>query len=281
MPSVAAVTGLLFWAGYQTGAHLTVQHQQQSNAEQLNEALAEERRELDELRSEQRAHLDALALRVATLQARAMRVDALGERLVGMGKLSKDEFDFDAEPAMGGLDAAESGVSQSAFDISLDLQRLDSLLRDREDKLRLLEGQLANRELMHEALPSGKPVQKGWATSSYGYRTDPFTGKKTLHRGIDFAGKKGTEIYAVAGGVVKRSERGSGYGNLVEIQHADGYSTLYAHNKENLVKVGDVVTKGQLVALLGNTGRSSGPHVHFEVHKDGKVVNPRRYIRAP
>jgi murein DD-endopeptidase MepM/ murein hydrolase activator NlpD len=154
-------------------------------------------------------------------------------------------------------------------------------LDDREIKLGMLEQQLLGSELIEESRPSGRPVKKGWISSFYGKRTDPFSGKKSYHRGMDFAGKKGAEVYAVAAGVVERSKKVAGFGNVVEIRHPDGYTTLYGHNDENLVKEGDVVSKGQLIALLGNTGRSSGPHVHFEVHKDGKIVDPRRYIRAP
>jgi murein DD-endopeptidase MepM/ murein hydrolase activator NlpD len=247
---------------------------------ELRDMLRNERLAVEQARAEQRDHLDALALRIGSMQARMLRVDALGERLVGMGKLDREEFDFVAEPAVGGSDAS-GGVSHDVDDIGLNLERLNALLDDREGKLEMLEEQLLNRRLIHETLPSGRPVQKGWISSHFGKRTDPFSGKKSYHRGMDFAGKQGTEVYAVAGGVVERAKKVSGYGNVVEIRHPDGYTTLYGHNQENLVEEGDVVSKGQLIALLGNTGRSSGPHVHFEVHKDGKILDPRRYIRAP
>jgi murein DD-endopeptidase MepM/ murein hydrolase activator NlpD len=160
------------------------------------------------------------------------------------------------------------------------MQRIANLLADREDKLTALELVLMNRGLMAEVTPSGRPVKKGWMSSGFGKRTDPFKGKKTYHRGVDFAGKRGSDVVAVASGVVVRSKKAAGYGNFVEIRHADGYSTLYAHNKENLVKSGDMVNKGQTIALLGSTGRSSGPHVHFEVHRNGKIVNPLRFVRS-
>ena len=138
-----------------------------------------------------------------------------------------------------------------------------------------------NRTLLAEAMPSGKPVKKGWMSSGFGKRTDPFRGSKSFHRGLDFAGKRGSDVVAVASGIVTRAKKVAGYGNVVEIKHADGYSTLYGHNKENLVKEGEMVSKGQTIALLGSTGRSSGPHVHFEVHHNGKIVDPLRYVRAP
>lgn len=280
LPGVAAMAGLLIWAGYEVGAHQSEQRFSESVSAELRQILREERAVIDAVRSEQRDHLDALALRIGEMQAHMMRLDALGDRLVGIGKLDREEFDFTDAPAVGGIAVAE-GVPQDFSDLNADLERLDSLLQDREIKLTVLEEQLLGSELMSEVLPSGRPVKKGWISSLYGRRTDPFTGKKTYHRGIDFAGKRGTEVHAVAAGVVKRARKTAGYGNLVEIRHPDGFTTLYAHNQENLVKAGDVVSKGQQIALLGSTGRSSGPHVHFEVHKDGKIVDPRRYIRAP
>lgn len=280
LPSVAAVAGLLVWAGYEAGVYHAEQGRSEALTVELHDALREERLAVEQVRAEQRNHLDALALRIGQMQARMMRIDALGDRLVGIGKLDRDEFDFSSKPAVGGV-ASIDAVSQDINDIGNDMERLNSLLDDREAKLDMLEEQLLGSELMHEVLPSGRPIKKGWISSVYGKRTDPFSGKKTYHRGIDFAAKKGTEVYAVAAGVVERSKKVAGYGNVVEIRHADGYITLYGHNNENLVEQGDVVSKGQLIALLGSTGRSSGPHVHFEVHKDGKIVDPRRYIRAP
>ena len=224
--------------------------------------------------------MDALALKVAELQAHLMRLDALGDRLVEIGKLDRDEFDFASSPPMGGIEASVPGETQSAAELSADMARISRLLEDREDKLSALERVLMNRGLMAEVVPSGRPVSKGWMSSGFGKRTDPFKGKKSYHRGVDFAGKRGTDVVAVAAGVVTRSKKVPGFGNFVEIRHADGYSTLYAHNQKNLVKKGDVVSKGETIALLGSTGRSSGPHVHFEVHRDGKIVNPLRFVQS-
>ena len=248
-------------------------------ADELKKIIHEERKEVEVAKATQEAHLDALALRIASVQAHMMRVDALGDRLASMGKLDKDEFDFSTEPAVGGL--ATEGVvpAQDVLQISADLQKVTQLLEDREQKLVVLESLLMNRDLKKESLPSGRPVKRGWMSSTYGQRTDPFTGKKTWHRGVDFAGKTGNDVIAVAAGVVTRSEMTSGYGNVVEIRHADGYTTRYGHNHENMVEVGQVVEKGEVIALLGSTGRSSGPHVHFEVHQNGRSVNPRKFIR--
>ncbi len=280
VPGVALVSALLVWAGYAVGTYRAEQAQREAVAAELKNIVGNEREQIKIAKAEQRAQLDALALRVARLQAHLMRLDALGERLVGVGKLDAREFDFHAEPAQGGLEEGPL-ATESVSGIESSLERIDRLLADREVKLGMLEDQLANRKLIHETSPSGRPVDKGWISSTYGVRIDPMTGKKAHHYGIDFAGAEGTPVHAVAGGVVIRSGKGSGYGNRVEIRHPDGYVTIYAHNEKNLVKVGDVVSKGQVIALLGSTGRSTGPHVHFEVHKDGRKVNPRKFIRAP
>jgi len=280
VPGVALVSALLVWAGYELGSWHTEKTRSASAMAQLRQLVNREREQLEVARSEQRAHLDALALRVARLQAHLMRLDALGERLVGLGKLDGKEFDFSAEPAQGGRED-EQATSPDAVDILESMQRIERMLADREDKLRMLEEQLANRELIRETSLSGRPINQGWISSIFGRRTDPITGKKAWHHGLDFAGKEGEPVHAVAAGVVVRVDHEKGYGNVVEIRHPDGYTTIYGHNKKNLVSEGDVVTKGQVIALLGNTGRSTGPHVHFEVRRQGRLVDPRRYIRAP
>jgi len=276
LSGVAVVSGFL-------GYHLGQRDADTTGIETANAAihadLAVERQKIADAKVQQRAHLDAMALRIAELQAHLMRIDALGDRLVVIGKLDGDEFDFSVAPPAGGIDDAIPDGNQSFADLTEQMKHISGVLTDREKKLEELEDVLMNRELKAEVTPSGKPVKKGWLSSGFGRRTDPFSGKKSYHRGIDFAGKRGTEIVAVASGVVTRSERASGYGNVVELRHADGYSTLYAHNQENLVYEGDVVNKGQTIALLGSTGRSSGPHVHFEVHRNDKIVNPLRFVR--
>ncbi|HEY9050177.1 MAG TPA: M23 family metallopeptidase, partial [Gammaproteobacteria bacterium] len=123
------------------------------------------------------------------------------------------------------------------------------------------------------------PITRGWISSYYGMRTNPFTGKLQFHKGMDFASKSGSEVQAVAGGVITWSGKRYNYGNMVEVNHGNGYVTRYAHNKENLVKVGDTVKKGQAVASMGSTGRSTGPHVHFEVLKDGRQINPLKFVQ--
>ena len=237
-----------------------------------------DRASLIEEKAEVQAHLDALAIRLGSLQAHMMRIDALGDRLVEVAKLDEAEFNFSAEPAMGGLDASENATSQDIDELLADVNAFNSMIEDRGQKLDVLEELIATGQLYEEITPSGRPIVKGWLSSRFGKRIDPKTGKKTFHRGYDYAGKTGADVIAVASGLVIRSEFQKGFGNMIELKHPEGYSTVYAHNKENLVKVGDVVKKGQQIALLGSTGRSTGPHVHFEVRRNGKYVNPTKFV---
>ena len=225
-------------------------------------------------------NLNALALRMGEIQSRVVRLDALGRRLVEMADLDAEEFNFDEIPARGG---PELVTDREPFEIPNFLDELEKLvqkLEDREPKLAVVEGTLMNRKLHAEVFPTGRPVKKGWISSVFGWRNDPITGKRAFHEGIDFAGRANSEVVAVAAGVVVWSGSRWGFGNAVEVNHGNGYSTLYAHNKKNLVKVGDRVKKGQVLALLGSTGRSRGPHVHFEVRRYGKAVNPIKFVRA-
>jgi murein DD-endopeptidase MepM/ murein hydrolase activator NlpD len=274
-----SIAGLAGYTGFAVGQQRVAEVQVEALSRELRAELAAEKRLVEEARRENRQHLDAMALRIASLQAHLMRIDALGGRLVEIGELDEDEFDFSVPPPAGGIDDAVADGHQSAGELGQQMQRLAALLDDRERKLDTLEFRLMSLGLKAEVTPSGKPVAKGWLSSNFGRRTDPFTGKKSYHRGIDFAGKPGSDVIAVASGIVTRSKYASGYGNVVEIRHADGYTTLYGHNQENLVREGEVVSKGQTIALLGSTGRSSGPHVHFEVHRNDKIVNPLKYVQ--
>jgi murein DD-endopeptidase MepM/ murein hydrolase activator NlpD len=243
------------------------------------QVLTADREALKEEKAQLQAHLDALSIRIGSLQAQMLRIDALGERLVDIGQLDSDEFDFTKEPAIGGIDAPENEASRSIQDLISDVDGFNQLVEDRMQKLDILEELIATGKLYEEITPSGRPVIKGWLSSRFGKRIDPKTGKKTLHHGHDYAGKAGADVVAVASGLIVRAEYQKGFGNMIEIKHPDGYSTLYAHNKKNLVAVGDMVKKGEKIALLGSTGRSTGPHVHFEVRKNGKYINPNKYVK--
>lgn len=243
--------------------------------------ITEQGEQLDRMRQQESDRTVAMTLRLAELQARLVRLDALGERLTTMADLEKGEFDFGQTPAMGGPELLAGNELDEIFaapNVATAVDELAAQIEDRQQQLETLEALMANRKLEREVFIAGRPVNKGWMSSRFGRRTDPFTGRVAWHSGVDFAGKEGADIVAVAAGVVTWSDDRYGYGNLVEINHGNGFVTRYAHCKENLVKVGDVVKKGQIIALMGSSGRSTGPHVHFEVYKHGRAVDPSSYI---
>lgn len=245
----------------------------------IQEGLDQQSIGLEALQDQAELKLQALTINLAELQARMTRLDALGEHLTAMADLGNGEFDFSQAPAVGGPLAGEYSVDFSSMDLAGEVDSFEARLDDREQQLGILESLFRNRKLADETWLSGQPVEKGWISSAYGLRTDPFTGRRSRHNGIDFAGKEGSNVLAVAAGVVTWTGRESGYGNMVEISHGDGLVTRYAHNKQNLVAPGDLVRKGEPIALIGSTGRSTGAHVHYEVYKNGRSVDPSSYVR--
>ena len=264
-----------YWYSAATGSGVS------SNAVALlNDDLQREREQIASIRQANEDTMDALAIRIAQMNARVIRLDALGRRLTTMADLEGGEFDFDSAPALGGPEEpVAAGSNVPVPDVVEAMQTLNSQLDNREAQLGVLESVLMKQNLNERVYPQGRPVNSGWISSYFGKRTDPFTGKPANHTGIDFAGKMGAEIYAVADGVVTWSANRYGYGIMVEINHGNGYATRYAHNSENLVAVGDEVRKGQAVALMGETGRATGPNLHFEVLRNGRRVNPVNFIR--
>lgn len=269
----------MFGAGYlysaQTGSGVSL-----SEVATLSDELVAQKHQIQETRQETEDTLDALAISIGQMNARVIRLDALGRRLTEMADLEDGEFDFDSAPAMGGPEEPDpSGSAVAVPEVLTAMAALDSQLDNREAQLGVLESVLLDQNLSDRVYPQGRPVRSGWMSSYFGRRTDPFTGKPASHKGVDFAGKAGAEIIAVADGVVTWSADRYGFGNLVEINHGNGYATRYAHNAENLVAVGEEVRKGQTVALMGETGRATGPNLHFEVLKNGQRVNPVTFIR--
>ena len=249
------------------------------STEAWKEALSSQQQEIQHAKSDAEQKLAAMTMRIAELQARLVRLDALGERLTSMAKLDNGEFDFSRVPALGGPELAiEDDNSYSAPDFHVLLDQLSAQIEDRQQQLETLEALMANRKLQKDVFIAGRPITKGWMSSRFGRRTDPFSGRVAWHAGVDFAGKEGATIIAVASGVVTWSGERYGYGNLIEVNHGNGFKTRYGHCKETLVKVGDVIKKGQIIALMGSSGRSTGPHVHFEVYKNGRAVDPSSYI---
>ena len=239
-----------------------------------------QKQDLKDTKTNAMNHVNALSLRLGQLQAHVFRIDALGDRLASMAKLDKGEFDFDQSPAQGGPIRGLEIKIQEKTNLLAGMNELANQLDDREQQLSVLETMMLHRNLQKQVLPAGRPLKGGWTSSYFGVRTDPFSGKRAHHDGVDFAGKMGSDIMAVGAGVVTWSGDRYGYGKLVEIDHGNGYVTRYAHCKEILAKVGETVKKGQIVAYMGSSGRSTGPHVHFEVIRNGRVVNPARYISS-
>jgi len=275
----AFISGSL-WLGYEAGLRAAADRlDEPALTAMLEEQLDGQRRELELNRKKMRSHLDALALRMGKLQSHILRLDALGERLTEVGKLDPEEFNFSETPARGGLETPDGSSSIELSELLSDMELLTRTLEDREYKLNLMEDMLLNNRVLKELRPAGRPVKKGWISSDYGYRKDPFSGKKTFHHGVDIAGKKDSGVFAVASGIVTEAGKKGGYGYLVEIRHVDGYFTRYGHNSEIFVEVGDLVSKGDRIGSMGSTGRSTGPHVHFEVAHNNKSVNPAKFLK--
>jgi murein DD-endopeptidase MepM/ murein hydrolase activator NlpD len=241
--------------------------------------ISEQQAVVDSTRRTLQQNLDALALRLGQMNAHVVRLDALGARLTQMAGLQDGEFDFSTEPSLGGPEEPLADTaSMQVNGIVNALQVLDAQLADRGRQLTVLEDLLLNRKLRDEVHPGGRPVTAGYISSQFGSRTDPFTGRRAFHKGIDFAGREGADVVAVASGVVTWSGQRYGYGQMVEINHGNGYVTRYAHNVDNLVAVGDTVKRGQVIARMGDTGRATGPNLHFEVLLNDRPVDPLTYI---
>ncbi|GAA5194302.1 M23 family metallopeptidase [Ferrimonas gelatinilytica] len=270
LPVVLVAAGISLWQHQSEQLRLSYQESQgEAKSQQAQQ-------QLRQLREETEAQLSLLAARLGRIQARMNRVEAVGSALADRAEMS-DQFDFESDVGIGGVDAP------GRDDIQLDLliSEMDQLLKrlDRVDsQLPLLETLDRHHHIDNDRFLSGRPVDKGWQSSSFGYRNDPFTGQRRKHRGVDFAGSEGGNIIATGAGVVSYVGTMFGYGKLVEIDHGNGLKTRYAHNKENLVELGQVVDKGEVIGLLGNTGRSTGPHVHYEVLKNDKQVDPAAYV---
>jgi len=269
-------SALVFMLGRQTAP---VPQETLGDLATLQLQIQQQQREVDRLRSSNELNVNALSVRLAELQAASTRLDALGERLAQMGQLSLDEFDFSEPAPMGGSGDLDSLGPYSEADLRVAILGLSEKLRRQSSQLDALQSLMVNRQLESDLTPTGWPVSKGWISSRYGERSDPITGERTMHWGYDFSGTVGADVRSVASGVVTWAGPRAAYGNTVEIDHGNGFITRYAHNKELTVRAGDQVTAGQTIAALGSTGRVSGPHVHFEVIKDGARINPAKFVK--
>lgn len=261
--------------------HQGVLHRERALLGSIDQAMAMHGTTLNEIRQESQFNIDALSSQLARLQSRIARLDALGGTLVDIAQLEDGkEFDFGSEPGLGGRVATSPGPGLTATNLGVSLDDLHHQIEDRTLWLGILEDVIQHRRLVGEAYPSGWPVRSGWVSSYYGMRRDPFHGRPAFHQGIDFAASKGTEIRSAAAGMVEFAGNKEGYGLMVQIRHGNGYQTRYGHASKLLVKSGRMVKRGDVIAHVGSTGRSTSPHLHFEVLKNGKAANPLKFLSA-
>ncbi len=269
--SVTLLGGGLWWAGL--GQEEVDAQVVESWRAKLNEqkALVVELAKRSELQSA------AVGRKLAKMQARLLRMEAIGAHLTDAADLDQEEFDFAMAPAQGGpVDASQITIGWQ--ELSSELDSLAAQLKRRESELKILDSVLVHEDIKQNSIVRGRPVRWGWLSSPYGQRVDPITGRTAWHSGVDFAGRDGSDVIAVASGVVTYAGERSGYGKMVEISHSGGYVTRYAHHKSVSVTPGDVVKKGETIGHMGSSGRSTGPHVHFEVLKHGRTVDPAKYV---
>lgn len=266
-----AVISLSFWVGFSVGDRAW------SGPSLLARLTSSEQREIDELRARLQERIDAMSARVGQLNAHVIRLDALGKRLAEMANVDSREFDFSMAPSAGGPEPS-AGVAVQAPELSAMIDHFESQLVQRDAQLNVLEQIILQRELRKQILPEGRPVERGFLSSGFGNRQDPVSGEFSFHRGVDFAGNAGDSIIAVGAGVVTFAGYRPDYGYVVDVTHGDGYVTRYAHNSRVLVRQGETVSRGERLAIMGSTGRSTGPHVHFEVLRNGAPVNPLSYL---
>lgn len=276
---------LILLSGLMLGISLTLQYALVRFApEGLNDGIRTllSRVQSDEQQRQQsylRSSLDAMAARVGQMQAQVQRLDALGARLSKLSGMKPEEFQFGQPPAQGGPLVTLPAREMSAASLDQQLTKLSQLINDRSDKLLAMETMLLQNQLSSKLLPSIPPINEGWYSSNFGWRIDPFTGKNAMHEGIDYVVDAGTAIHASAGGVVAYADNHLQYGNMVEIDHGNDIVTRYAHASRLLVKVGQVVRRGDKIAEVGSTGRSTGNHLHFEVRYKGTAQNPVRFLK--
>jgi murein DD-endopeptidase MepM/ murein hydrolase activator NlpD len=250
------------------------------DVQKLRAQIAAERDGLQQLEATSQRNVDALAVQLGEVQAQTLRLNALGQRLASAGKLDDGEFDFTQPPAMGGPEDPNAKPHSVSFDVGGEIAKMRAKLDTEETQLTVLEDLLLDRRVDSSLRPSGYPVTEGYIGSGYGERIDPINGSVEHHLGLDFDAAIGTEIKAVADGVVTWNGDRPGYGNVIEIDHGNGYMTRYAHNQKNIAHVGERVHAGQVIARVGQTGRATGPHCHFEVWLNGHAVNPLTYVNG-
>ncbi|MBY6063871.1 M23 family metallopeptidase [Pseudidiomarina sediminum] len=263
------------WSGYSV-----TQVREQITAEQRS--LAAQSQVVQEIRAETEKRLTALTIQLGEMKARVRQLDSLGERLADAAEIDVSDIlqHSSANVAVGGPEASILEAPRPpAVEVMAELDALLLHLEDKQNQLSALESVLMRHHISTESFVAGRPVDGGWLSSHYGARKDPFTGEPSMHKGIDFANLEADAgVFATGAGVVTWSGERYGYGKLIEIDHGGGLKTRYGHCAELLVNTGDVVTRGQEIAKLGSTGRSTGPHVHYEVLRNERHIDPSKYV---
>jgi murein DD-endopeptidase MepM/ murein hydrolase activator NlpD len=225
-----------------------------------------------------RENLDAMARRLGEMQAKVMQLEALGDRVSGLAGVSQPDVKAKAPPGRGGMLVAGPALSLEELQATLD--ELHRITDQRVDLMTVLESRLFDQKISAMMVPTQQPVQDSPLGSSFGWRIDPLNGRSALHTGLDFPAEPGTPILAAAGGIVVTEEYHPAYGNMVEVDHGNDLLTRYAHASKVHVKKGDLVKRGQKIAAVGSTGRSTGPHLHFEVLVQGVFQDPQKFLDA-
>ena len=250
-----------------------------------------------------REGMNTMAMRLGQMQAQLLRLDNLGARLAKLSGLKPEELTFDQVPGQGGpyipnnnkeiphdnnftgpngtfgINHGSTKNDASWINLNQQLGTLSALLNDRNDKLVALETLLLQTQFNNKQILSVRPINNGWSSSNFGWRIDPFTGMNAMHEGVDYVVPEGTAIRAAASGMVVYSGAHPQYGNMIEIDHGTEIVTRYAHASKLLAQVGQVVRRGQEIAQVGSTGRSTGTHLHFEVRYKGIAQNPIRFLK--
>lgn len=268
---VLAASGTLYQVASSRAPDAASFDQVASNADQDPQAESSQLRET----------LSAMAVKVGQMQAKLMRLDSLGERLAKAAGVKPNEIQFDQMPGRGGAVSSNPQHDFSLDELNAQLETLARQVDQRDETLGMLESLVTMEQVQKKLLPSFKPVASGWHSSRFGWRIDPFTGHKAMHEGMDFVAEAGTPIFAAAGGVVSYAGRHPQYGNMIDIAHGNDLVSRYAHASRLLVRVGDFVQSGGKIAEVGSTGRSTGAHLHFEVHHKGIPQNPARFLNIP
>lgn len=233
----------------------------------------------------QKIELQALSTKMEGLETRLSKLKLFDKKLRIIANIEEPAYRADGEhTGMGGADSdgdyfmsLEEKRGRLVANMHSNMDQLELEAKAQEKRFTQLQEFLMKQSSMLASTPSVRPA-RGWMTSSYGKRTDPFTGRRRSHNGLDIANRVGTNVIAPGDGVVTRVTRLPSLGKLVEISHGYGVKTLYGHLSKTLVKVGQKIKRGDNIAAMGNTGRSTGPHLHYEVKVNGVHVNPSRYI---